>query len=97
MAFPLEYVHAFIYELDEDGAIDTETRIDTSETDETDEGICDLSPGIDTTFITVPRSFEPAVISVYSHASLGQSAEVVETVERTLAPVPDPPEIDDGE
>ena len=78
-------VHALIYELERDGSLDTDGRISTAETEALDEGICDLSRGIDTTFIDIPRNFDAAIISLYSVAGRRQYAEVVENVERTLS------------
>ena len=79
-------VHAIVYELDRDGSLNTDTAISTVDTSALDEGVCDVSRGIDTTFIEIPRTFEAAVVSLFSVASRGQRAEVVENVERTLAP-----------
>ena len=81
----LVYVHALIYELNADGSLDTTTRISTNDTSESDEGICDLEQGVDTSFIEIPRTFEAAVVSLFSVGRATQYIEVVENVERALA------------
>ena len=82
--FYLIRVHALIYELDEDGGLNTDTVISTAETDESDEGICNLAAGLDTTFLEIPRDFDVAVVSLYAVAGRRQFAEVVENVERQV-------------
>ena len=81
----LMYVHALVYEMNDDGTLNTDTSISTADTEELDEGICDVSQGVDTTFIEIPpRTFEAAVVSLISVARTGQYVEVVENVERML-------------
>lgn len=77
-------IHALVYELDRNGDINFDDYISTADTEELDEGICDLQNGIDTSFIEIPRDFEPAVVQLISVASSRQNAEVVENVERTV-------------
>ena len=81
----LVYVHALIYELNADGSLNTNTKISTNDTSETDEAICDLEQGVDTSFIEIPRSFKAAVVSLFSVGRATQYIEVVENVERALA------------
>ena len=63
--FSLVRVHALIYELNSDGSLNSDTVISTVDTTPFDEAICDLSQGVDTSFIEIPRTFgcggEPAV------------------------------------
>ncbi len=80
----LVYVDAYAYEMNRDGTLDTWNMIDTAETYALDEGVCDLSTGVDTTFISIPRTFEVAVVSLWSVPEDGQYVEVVENVERML-------------
>ena len=80
----LVYVHALIYEMNRDGSLNTDTLISTAETDETDEAICDLQNGIDTSFLEIPRNFDAAVVSLFSIGRRTQYVEVVENIERTL-------------
>jgi len=80
----LVYVDAYAYEMNQDGTLDTWTMIDTAETYELDEGVCDLSYGVDTTFISIPRTFDVAVVSLWSVPGNQQYVEVVENVERML-------------
>ena len=77
-------IHALVYEVDRNGDINFDDYISTADTEESDEGICDLRSGIDTSFIEIPRDFEPAVVQLFSVASSRQNAEVVENVERTV-------------
>ena len=77
-------IHALVYEVDRNGDINFDDYISTADTEESDEGICDLRNGIDTSFIEIPRDFEPAVVQLFSVASSRQNAEVVENVERTV-------------
>ena len=82
--FPLIRVHAVMYELDRQGNLDIDGSISTAETEESDEAICDLSQGLDTSFIDVPRDFDAAVVSLFAVAGRRQYAEVVENVEREV-------------
>lgn len=77
-------IHALVYELDRNGDINFDDYISTIDTEESDEAICDLRNGIDTSFVEIPRDFEPAVVQLISVASSRQNAEVVENVERTV-------------
>jgi hypothetical protein len=77
-------IHALVYELDRNGDINFDDRISTVDTEESDEAICDLRNGIDTSYIEIPRDFEPAVVQLISVASSRQNAEVVENVERMV-------------
>ena len=79
-------VHALIYELDQDGSLNTDTVYSTVDTTESDEAICDLAYGADSSFIEIPRTFKAAVVSLFSVAGTRQYVEVVEIVERALAP-----------
>ena len=51
--FDLVRVHAIIYELNTDGSLNTNTKISTVDTEESDEAICDLSWGVDASFIEI--------------------------------------------
>ena len=82
--FSLVRVHALIYELGSDGSLDTSNPLSTVDTDESDEAICDLENGIDSSFIEIPRSFKPAAVTLFSVGRSTQYIEVVETVERAL-------------
>ena len=77
-------VHALVYELEADDSINTETLINTVDTTEVDEGICDLSKGVDTTWIEVPRTFKAQVVTLLSIGSSTQYIEVTELIERAL-------------
>ena len=81
---PLVYVHALVYELQANGSLNTATQISTVDTTESDEGICDLSHGVDTTWIEVPRTFEAQVVTLLSVGRSTQYIEVTELVERAL-------------
>ena len=83
--FSLVRVHALIYELNRDGSLNHDTVISTVDTTESDEAICDLEYGVDTSFIEIPRSFKAAVVSLFSVGRSTQYIEVVENVERALA------------
>ena len=83
--FSLVRVHALVYELRADGSLNTETKISTADTSESDEAICDLSRGVDNSFIEIPRTFEAAVVSLFSVGRPTQHVEVAEIVERALA------------
>ena len=91
--FSLIRVHALIYEQNRDGTLNADTRISTVDTEESDEGICNLSRGLDTSFIEIPRDFEVAAVSLFSYRSSRQHAEVVENFERAIIR-PAPPEDD---
>ena len=82
--FRLVYVHAQVYELQADGSLNTATMINTADTTESDEGICDLSGGVDTSWIEVPRTFEPQYVTLSSVGLSTQHIEVTELVERAL-------------
>ncbi|MCY4602493.1 MAG: hypothetical protein OXF27_21525 [Acidobacteria bacterium] len=82
--FYLIRVHALVFRLDKDGDLDTDNPYSTADTEESDEAICDLSRGIDTSFLEVPRDFDSAVVSLFAVASRRQYAEVVENVEREV-------------
>ena len=77
-------VHALIYEMNRDGSLNTDTVISTAETTESDEAICDLENGVDTSFLEIPRNFDAAVVSLFSVPGRTQYVEVVEHIERTL-------------
>ena len=87
---PLVRVHALVYALNADGSINTASPINTVDTPESDEGICNLSYGVDTTFIEIPRSFNAQVVSLISVGSTIQYVEVTDLVERALPRTPEP-------
>ena len=70
--FSLVRVHALIYELNDDGSLNSNTMISTVDTEASDEAICDLSQGVDTSFIEIPRTFNAAVVSLLSIGSSTQ-------------------------
>ena len=78
------YVHAIIYEQNLDGSLNTDTAINTFDTTESDEGICNLAYGLDSSFIEIPRTFNAAVVTLLSGGGTGQYVEVVESVERMI-------------
>ena len=82
--FSLVRVHALIYELNDDGSLNSNTMISTVDTEASDEAICDLSQGVDTSFIEIPRTFNAAVVSLLSIGSSTQYIEVTESIERAL-------------
>lgn len=82
--FPLHKVHALIYERDEDGDLDVDGRIATEATEEYDEGICDLGYGLDRSFLTIPKDFDPAHVVLYGELLSGQYVQVVETQDRAI-------------
>ena len=82
--FSLVRVHALVYELRDDGSLNMETRISTADTTESDEAICNLSHGVDGSFIEIPRTFKAAVVSLFSVGRPTQYIEVTENVERAL-------------
>jgi hypothetical protein len=80
----LVYVHALVYETKADGSLNTATVINTVETTKSDEGICDVSRGVDTTWIEVPRTFPAQYMTLVSIGRSTQYIEVTELVERAL-------------
>ena len=89
--FGLVRVHALIYELNSDGSLNFDTAISTVDTTPFDEAICDLSRGVDTSFIEIPRTFQAAVVSLLSIGSSTQYIEVTESIERALPQPPSAP------
>ena len=83
--FSLVRVHALVCELDADGSLNTETPRSTADTTESDEAICDLSRGVDASFIEIPRTFKAAAVTLFSVGRPNQYVEVTEHVERALA------------
>ncbi len=87
---PLVWVHALVYALNADGSINTVSPINTVNTFDLDEGLCNLSNGIATTFIEVPRSFNAQVVTLLSAGNTTQYVEVTHVVERALPRTPEP-------
>ena len=86
--FSLVRVHALIYEVDRNGNLNERTMLNTVDTPESDEGICDLEGGWDTSFIEIPRTFDAAAVTLFSAGRRTQYIEVVEKVDRILIPAP---------
>ena len=87
---PLVWVHALVYALNADGSINTVSPINTVNTFDLDEGLCNLSNGISTTYIEVPRSFNAQVVTLLSAGNATQYVEVTHVVERALPRTPEP-------
>ena len=66
------------------GPLDVDGRYSTADTDELDEGICDLSDGIDTSFIALPTDFDSAVVQLYAVPTSNRQYAKVENVEREV-------------
>ena len=82
--FRLVRVHAVVYETRLDGSLNWDTPISTIDTSDSDEAICNLKGGVDTSFITIPRTFRPGFVALLSVGRDSQHIEVTENVERAL-------------